>query len=420
MEVKKGYKITEIGIVPETWEISTLGKLFEFKNGLNKEKKFFGVGTPIVNYMDVYKNNGLLAEDIIGKVTVTGQEKRNYSVKKGDVFFTRTSETIEEVGIASTILEELNDTVFSGFILRARPKNSLLSHYYKKYCFATKEVRKEITSKSSYTTRALTNGRLLSQVRIPIPPLIEQQAIAEVLSDTDNLIQALEKQIAKKRLIKQGAMQHLLNLKEGWETRKLGEIGKCLRGVSYNGISDLHLHENENSVRLLRSNNVQQGIIDLNELQFVDNSKVKTTQYIHSNDIVICMANGSKQLVGKAAMFKLTDTLKYTFGAFMGAFRVIVPNVSVEFIFYNFLSNKYRSFIDVLLSGSSINNLKPCDIESIEIPYPTIEEQIRIANILSEMDAEISALDKKLMKIKQLKQALMQNLLTGKIRLINT
>jgi type I restriction enzyme S subunit len=198
----------------------------------------------------------------------------------------------------------------------------------------------------------------------------------------------------------------------------LGEIGKCLRGVSYNGVRDLHLHENEQSVRLLRSNNVQQGIIELTDLQFVDNSRVKPSQYIYSNDIVICMANGSKQLVGKAAIFKLTDTLKYTFGAFMGAFRIIAPNVSADYVFYNFLSNNYRSFIDVLLSGSSINNLKPSDIESIEIPYPTIEEQIRIATILREMDADISTLQKNLKKAKQLKQGMMQQLFTGKIRLL--
>jgi type I restriction enzyme S subunit len=102
------------------WEVKKLGEIFDFKNGLNKEKKYFGVGTPIVNYMDVYKNRGLTARDLKGKVTVTEKELKAYQVHKDDVFFTRTSETVDEIGISSVILEDLDNTVFSGFVLRAK------------------------------------------------------------------------------------------------------------------------------------------------------------------------------------------------------------------------------------------------------------------------------------------------------------
>ena len=95
MEVKKGYKQTEVGVIPEDWVIIPIGKLLEFKNGLNKAKDFFGKGTPIVNYMDVLENPGITIADINGKVTVNGDEKRAYQVKQGDVFFTRTSETVD-------------------------------------------------------------------------------------------------------------------------------------------------------------------------------------------------------------------------------------------------------------------------------------------------------------------------------------
>ncbi|MBN1295595.1 hypothetical protein JXA80_02365, partial [bacterium] len=93
-KIPAGYKQTDIGPIPEDWDLHTIGDYFEFKNGLNKAKEFFGYGTPIVNYMDVYKHSGLYKKDIFGKVTLSKEEIRNYQVKKGDVFFTRTSETL--------------------------------------------------------------------------------------------------------------------------------------------------------------------------------------------------------------------------------------------------------------------------------------------------------------------------------------
>lgn len=205
------YKKTDVGTIPSDWEQISLGEVFEFKNGLNKEKQFFGQGTPIVNYMDVYKNRGLEAKDIKGKVTLTTQELQNYSVKKGDVFFTRTSETVEDVGISSVMLDDIEDATFSGFVLRARPKNDLLELNFRKYCFSTTHVRKEITSKSSYTTRALTNGTSLSKVKIGTPKSTEEQyEIAKTISDMEQEILFLQEKLEKYRQLKQGMMQNLL------------------------------------------------------------------------------------------------------------------------------------------------------------------------------------------------------------------
>src|SRR5690606_35138245 len=126
------------------------------------------------------------------------------------------------------------------------------------------------------------------------------------------------------------------------------------------------------------------------------------------NDILICMANGSKELVGKAAIFNATNA-KYTFGAFMGCFRTLVDSVDKRFIYYNFCTYNYRTHIDILLSGSSINNLKPSDIESIEILVPTFSEQQAITAVLSDMDSEIEALQQQLSKYKLMKEGMMQD-----------
>lgn len=206
-----GYKQTELGRIPEDWLVTPIGELLDFKNGLNKEKSYFGKGTPIVNYMDVFENPAILKSDITGKVTVTEDEKRNYKVNQGDVFFTRTSEIVEEIGMSSVILEEIPNAVFSGFVLRGRPKNNLLDLNFKKYCFRSELVRKQIVSSSSYTTRALTNGRLLSKVLLPFPPTIKEQVnISSILFDMDAEITSLENKLQKYKKVKLGMMQNLL------------------------------------------------------------------------------------------------------------------------------------------------------------------------------------------------------------------
>jgi type I restriction enzyme, S subunit len=131
-------------------------------------------------------------------------------VKKGDVLFTRTSETPDEIGMASVILDEPNQTVFSGFVLRGRPRNERLCDAFKAHCFRSSFVRRQIISKASYTTRALTNGRLLAGVVLHVPSLPEQAAIATVLADMDAELAALDFRRGKVRALKQGMAQELL------------------------------------------------------------------------------------------------------------------------------------------------------------------------------------------------------------------
>ena len=168
-------------------EWKTLGELFVFKNGLNKGKEFFGSGTPIVNYTDVYKNNKISSDMLKGKVRVSTEEIERYSIQKGDVFFTRTSETQEEIGKTSVLLDEVQDGVFSGFVLRARPITKLLLPEYCAYCFESTTFRKDIVRYSTYTTRALTNGSTLSKLKIPVPSLEIQSRIVQVLDNFDTV-----------------------------------------------------------------------------------------------------------------------------------------------------------------------------------------------------------------------------------------
>ena len=177
--------------ITKSWEQRKIGDYYEFKNGLNKGKEFFGEGTPIVNFADVFHNRGISPEMLSGKVRLELSEIKNYEVKKGDIFFTRTSETIEEIGYPSVMLGEPENTVFSGFVLRGRCflKDDPLDNLFKKYIFFTDAFRNEMLRKSSMTTRALTSGTAIKNMEFLHPSSKkEQHKIGELLTNLDHLI----------------------------------------------------------------------------------------------------------------------------------------------------------------------------------------------------------------------------------------
>lgn len=195
-----------------------LSEIFEFKNGLNKGKEFFGKGNFIVKYTDVYKNNFLFKSSLSDRVEVTENEKNNVSAKKGDVFFTRTSETREEIGFASVLLEDIEGCVFSGFLIRGRQKQERLLPKYCSYCFKSKKVREQIIKNCIFTTRASLSGANLGLVKIPVPSLEEQTRIVAILDKFDALVNDLSSglpaEIAARRKQYEYYRNRLLTFKE--------------------------------------------------------------------------------------------------------------------------------------------------------------------------------------------------------------
>lgn len=170
--------------------IFKLDEIFDFKNGLNKGKEYFGKGVPFISYVNVYKLDRLQEEDIVEKVDLTEDEIARFSVAKGDVLFTRTSEVKEEVGYSSVVVDDLNNTVFNGFTIRGRLKNTdLLIPEYSAHLFRCHEIRKEIIKRSSFTTRASLSGQELGKVKVVIPPLSLQNKIVKVLDKFQLLLE---------------------------------------------------------------------------------------------------------------------------------------------------------------------------------------------------------------------------------------
>lgn len=190
-----------IGEIPENWEMKSLGYVGSCQNGVSKGGEYFGTGCPFVNYGDIYKNYSL-PETVEGLANSTSEDKENYSVQEGDVFFTRTSETIEEIGMASTCLKTIENAVFSGFTIRFRPENNrtLLTNF-SKYLFRSYYVRTSLVKEMNLVTRASLSQSVLKSLNIVIPPLQEQQLISDYLDNqfetTDLLKSKLNIQVEK-------------------------------------------------------------------------------------------------------------------------------------------------------------------------------------------------------------------------------
>jgi type I restriction enzyme S subunit len=188
-----------------------VGEYYFFKNGLNKGKEFFGKGTPIVNFTDVFNNRGLEAEQLRGKVLLDESEIKNFEVRQGDIFFTRTSETIEEIGYPSVMLDAPETTVFSGFVLRGRAiEDDPLTKIFKRYVFFTAAFRKEMVKKSSMTTRALTSGTAIKEMHFNFPTSKdEQNQIGSFFSTLDRLITLHQREYEKLQKLKKALFEKM-------------------------------------------------------------------------------------------------------------------------------------------------------------------------------------------------------------------
>lgn len=190
------------------WEERRLGEIGKFKNGLNKDKNDFGYGYPFVNLMDVFGKSEIRNIDF-GLVNAKYSELMQYDLKQGDVLFIRSSVKKEGVGEASVVLEDLKNTLYSGFLIRFRNNVNIFDLHYKKYCFSINKVRNQILSISTTSANTNINQESLNSIMIDIPSIEEQQKIASFLSSVDDKITRVNTQIEQTRKWKQGLLQKM-------------------------------------------------------------------------------------------------------------------------------------------------------------------------------------------------------------------
>lgn len=401
-----------------SWVHKTLGELFVFKNGLNKGKEYFGYGTPIINYMDVYKHPAIKKKYVQGRVTLSHQELDRFRVLKGDVFFTRTSETPEEVGMSATLLEDIPNCSFSGFVLRARPLTDLLIPEYCVYAFTAKEIRASIIKNCTYTTRALTNGRVLASLKLPIPSLAEQQRIASTLSDADALVAELDVLIEKKRAIMAGTMQEFFTGKrrlqgfdEPWVDVVFGDKIKIYRGGSPRPIES-YLTNNPNGLNWIKIGDARPGDKYITKTsEKIIPEGLGATRAVYSGDFLL----SNSMSFGRPYILKIDGCIHDGWLAITEYQETFDRN----FLYYLLGSDAILQKFKTLAAGSGVQNLNKKLVADMELQIPSsLAEQHAIATILSDMDAEIAELEAKRDKYKEVRQGMMQQLLTGKIRLI--
>lgn len=184
-----------IGEIPEHWEIIKLRYLGILQNGISKGGNYFGEGYPFMNYGDVYQSM-FIKEPLSGLAKSNSQDQELYSVQKGDVFFTRTSETKEEIGFSSVCLKSIDQAIFSGFLIRFRPNTNKLLPIFSGYYFRSNIHRQYFVKEMNLVTRASLGQNLLKDLPVLLPPLSEQQAIADYL---DTQYSRIDKLIALKR-----------------------------------------------------------------------------------------------------------------------------------------------------------------------------------------------------------------------------
>jgi len=411
--VKAGYKQTELGLIPEDWEVAPLGNYATFKTGpfgsALHQSDYVDGGVPVVNPMQIVDGK-ILPTAAMSVAETAARRLSDFRLSEGDIVIGRRG----DMGRCAFVRPEQRGWLCGTGSMIIRTGPSLDAHFIQRI-LASPPIIAEIESASVGSTMINLNQGTLGNLLVPLPPTkTEQEALAEALSDADALVEYLDQLLVKKRDIKQGAMQELLNGKKRlpgfngeWQQRKLCELGESLIGLTYKPSN-----VKSDGLLVLRSSNIFQEALRFEDNVFV-NIDVPAAIILRKGDILICVRNGSRDLIGKCALIN-EDAQGMTFGAFMAVFRTPFYN----FVYHQFQSDLIKRQINEHL-GATINQITNKSLNSFQIPFPIDEEErTAIAVILSDMDAEITTLEAKLGKARELKLGMMQGLLTGKVRLV--
>ena len=304
------------------WQKVKLGELYEVHNGLSKGRQFFGTGFPFLTFSNVF-NNWFLPDQLESLVQTTNKEREACSIKAGDVFITRTSETMDELGMSSVALKDYPNATYNGFTKRLRPITDRVYPRYIGYYLRTPKFRGQFMAFSTMTTRAsLANNDLLN-MEVELPPMDIQKNIATILSRYDSLIENYQKQIklleeAAQRLYKEWFVDLRFpghentnivdGVPEGWEKKKLIDLVDVQYGYAFDG----HLfNSKEEGTPIVRIRNIPDGYTNDYTTEEANESYI-----INDGDILVGMdgifhintwSGGKAFLVQRACSFRPKD-----------------------------------------------------------------------------------------------------------------
>ena len=426
MEVKPGYKQTEVGIIPEDWEVKILEDIFSISGGFSASRdQLTSEGHCYLHYGDIHKSAksfiDVRAEYLdIPKINMPLKRVSSKSLlSDGDIAFVDASEDDEGTSKHVVVINEEAVPYISGLhTIVAKSKTTSLDNVYKQYCFKTNDVKRQFYFYAVGTKVSGISKTNIKKIFIPCPPLAEQRAIAKALSAVDALIGALDRLIAKKLDLKQAAMQQLLTGQTrlpgfggAWKNYLLYDVaspskGKGIRkdevvadGLPCIRYGEIYTHH-------------QDYIRDF--YSYIPPEIAKQSQRIQKGDLLFAGSGETAEEIGKCVAF-LGDEEAYA-----GGDIVIFRPLGQDSMHFGYLMN-HASIVEQkarMGQGDAVVHISARNLGQLQLRLPLYQEQTAIAKILSEMDAEIAALERRRDKTRALKQGMMQELLTGRTRLV--
>lgn len=409
----KGMKHTEIGLIPDDWEVKTIDELAQVKSGkrlpLGNSLSVKETPYPYIRVADMVTGNVLLDNIMYVPINVYPRIK-NYRIFIDDIFIS-VAGTLGVVGFIPKKLNGANLTENANRLTEIKCNKEFLFHIMN-----SSLIQNKINSEKTLGAQPKLALTRIRKFIIPLPKKRKEQiVIAQVLDDIDASVTALEKLIAKKKAIRTGSIQQLLNPERNWIEYNLSKDATLKARIGWQGLTKSE-YKNTGDFYLVTGTEFSSGNIDWENCVYVEESRYSQDKNIQLkiNDVLVTK-DGT---IGKVALVReLKKPTTLNSGVFV--IRPINNNFDPKFFFYILSSKIFKDFLDQLSAGSTINHLYQKDFVNFKFFAPKeIKEQKHIAQILSDMDEEILALEIKLKKQKQLKQGMMQVLLTGKIRLI--
>ena len=404
MKTEAGYKQSEMGLIPSDWIPLTFKDICWVNQGLQiaiSSRLKFPTPESKVYITIQYLNDAKTIEYIDDYVS-------SVCCVKNDILMTRTGNT----GIVISGV----DGVFHNNFFKINFDHSKIDKDFLVYYLNQEIIQRIILMKAGTSTIPDLNHRDFYSIPIVLPPnKAEQTTIATTLGDADTLITFLEKLITKKRMIKQGAMQKLLAPKKGWEVKKIGEIGKTYGGLSGKSKGDFEKGE---FPYIPFMNIMSNPVIDPSYFDYVNIGSNENQNQTLKGDLFFNGSSETPEEVGMCSV--LIDEIPNLYlNSFCFGFRL---NKDLKndglYLSYYFRSSEGRKLFYSLAQGATRYNLSKSNFMRMEISLPKHEEQIYIAKVLKDMDSELNVLEKKLEKQHMIKAGMMQQLLTGKIRLV--
>lgn len=423
MEVRKGYKQTEVGVIPKDWEIKKLGDFATIGSGGTPSRQnpiYWGGNIPWITTTQIDFNVIDKASEFITKEGLKNSAAKVY--RPGTLLMAmygqgKTRGKVAILGIEASVNQ-------------ACAAINLIESVLGEYVFYNLSARyDEIRGLSNTGNQENLNSKIIKNILTPIPPLPEQHAITTALSNIDSLLTALDAVIAKKRLIKQGAMQELLTGKKHlpgfngkWEVKTLDELFHFSGGytasrdqLSSNGYCYLHYGDIHMSKKTFVD--LKTEFYDIPKLN-INLRKVSEISLLNDGDIVFVDASEDDEGASRHVVIVNPDKIPFI----SGLHTIVAKGKTNELVHsyrrYCFQTRAVKDQFRFYAVGTKVTGISKTNIAKINLPVPSIPEQQAITEVLSDMDAEIAALEARREKTSLLKQGMMQELLTGKTRLV--